>query len=183
MNLRRVISCCWVNQLGSDKTQNKYLFQIYTDLNLSAGGLNNFHELCIFVKSFPGFLARVDKDLGGKDKSWLLTHPCQKDGREAQIEAQIDGNKTSSVAFRAVLLHDGKTKTKVSPGNFDHRHVQRVHPAVPEKGPGFQKAFNNYSPAGCPAKYAPKITTHWQKSRLNSSIPGCLQDLAEFGII
>lgn len=72
--------------------------------------MNNFSELCIFVKSFPGVLAWVERDLGGKDKSWLLMRSCQKDGREIQIGAQIDGNKTISVVFQAVLLHDGKTR-------------------------------------------------------------------------
>lgn len=74
--------------------------------------MNNFSELCIFVKSFPGVLAWVERDLGGKDKSWLLMRSCQKDGRETQIGAQIDGNKTISVVFQAVLLHDGKTRRR-----------------------------------------------------------------------
>lgn len=46
-----------------------------------------------FVKSFPGLLAWVERDLAGKDKSWLLIYCCQKDGKDTQIQTLIDGNK------------------------------------------------------------------------------------------
>lgn len=55
--------------------------------------MNNFSALYIFVKSFPGLLAWVERDLAGKDKSWLLIYRCQKDGIETRIETLIDGNK------------------------------------------------------------------------------------------
>lgn len=66
--------------------------------------MNNFGELYIFVKSFPGLLAWVERDLAGKDKSWLLIYCCQKDGMETQIETLIDGNKNDlySVSVCAV---------------------------------------------------------------------------------
>lgn len=137
--------------------------------------MNNFSELYIFVKSFPGLLAWVERDLAGKDKSWLLIYCCQKDGIETRIETLRDGNKNDLYSVSPCCFTTAKAgQVILNAASFKGLTRQK-------RVPNFQKALHDGSYAGPLLRQAPRIPTPYQKARLNSSIGAGLRQVSTQG--